>query len=50
VRSALVQDQAGQHGIDCCEATAEAAQKWGEHVNAAAHVTLLPTATHSWSR
>ena len=37
-----------EHGIDCCEAAAEAAQKWGEHVNAAAHATLLPLATHSW--
>ena len=23
-------------------------EKWGEHVNAAAHATLLPLATHSW--
>ena len=37
-----------EHGIDCCEAAAEAAAKWGEHVNAAAHATLLPLATHSW--
>jgi cation diffusion facilitator CzcD-associated flavoprotein CzcO len=37
-----------EHGIDCCEAADEAAEKWGEHVNAAAHVTLLPLATHSW--
>jgi len=37
-----------ENGIDCCEAAAEAAQKWGEHVNAAAHATLLPLATHSW--
>ena len=37
-----------EHGIDCCEAAVEAAEKWGEHVNAAAHATLLPLATHSW--
>jgi cation diffusion facilitator CzcD-associated flavoprotein CzcO len=37
-----------EHGIESCEATDEAAEKWGEHVNAAAHATLLPTATHSW--
>jgi cation diffusion facilitator CzcD-associated flavoprotein CzcO len=37
-----------ENGIDCCEAAAEAAEKWGEHVNAAAHATLLPLATHSW--
>jgi len=37
-----------EHGIDCCEAAAEAAEKWGEHVNTAAHATLLPLATHSW--
>ena len=37
-----------EHGIDRCEATSEAAQKWGEHVNAAAHATLLPLTTHSW--
>jgi hypothetical protein len=34
-----------EHGIDCCEAAAEAAEKWGEHVNTAAHATLLPLAT-----
>jgi hypothetical protein len=37
-----------EHGIDCCEAAAEAAEKWGDHVNTAAHATLLPLATHSW--
>jgi cation diffusion facilitator CzcD-associated flavoprotein CzcO len=37
-----------EQGIDRCEATPEAAQKWGEHVNAAAHATLLPLTTHSW--
>src|ERR671918_451129 len=37
-----------RNGIDCCEAADEAAEKWGEHVNAAAHLTLLPLATHSW--
>jgi cation diffusion facilitator CzcD-associated flavoprotein CzcO len=37
-----------ENGIDRCEAAAEAAEKWGEHVNAAAHATLLPLATHSW--
>jgi len=37
-----------ENGIDRCEAGAEAAQKWGEHVNAAANATLLPLATHSW--
>jgi cation diffusion facilitator CzcD-associated flavoprotein CzcO len=37
-----------EYGIDCCEAAAEAAEKWGEHVNTAAHATLLPLATHSW--
>jgi cation diffusion facilitator CzcD-associated flavoprotein CzcO len=37
-----------KNGIDSCEAVAEAAEKWGEHVNEAAHVTLLPTAKHSW--
>jgi cation diffusion facilitator CzcD-associated flavoprotein CzcO len=36
------------NGIDRCEPAAEAAQKWGERVNAAAHKTLLPLATHSW--
>src|SRR5688500_3160869 len=36
------------NGIERCEAAAEAAHKWGEHVNAAAHATLLPRATHSW--
>ena len=34
-----------EHGIDRCEAAAEPAEKWGEHVNAAAHATLLPLAT-----
>ena len=37
-----------ENGIDRCEAAPEAAQKWGEHVNAAAHATLLPLAKHSW--
>src|SRR3954451_15065657 len=37
-----------ENGIDCCEAAPEAAEKWGEHVNTAAHATLLPLATHSW--
>jgi cation diffusion facilitator CzcD-associated flavoprotein CzcO len=37
-----------ENAIDCCEAADEAAEKWGEHVNAAAHATLLPLATHSW--
>jgi cation diffusion facilitator CzcD-associated flavoprotein CzcO len=37
-----------EQGIDRCEATPEAAQQWGEHVNAAAHATLLPLTTHSW--
>ena len=37
-----------ENGIDRCEAAAEAAHKWGEHVDAAAHATLLPLATHSW--
>ena len=37
-----------ENGIDRCEAGAEAAQKWGERVNAAANKTLLPLATHSW--
>jgi cation diffusion facilitator CzcD-associated flavoprotein CzcO len=37
-----------QDGIECCEAAAEAAEKWGEHVSAAADATLLPLATHSW--
>ena len=37
-----------EKGIDRCEAGAEAAQKWGERVNAAANATLLPLATHSW--
>ena len=41
-------DHMRENGIDCCEAAAEAAEKWGEHVNTAAHVTLLPLATHSW--
>jgi cation diffusion facilitator CzcD-associated flavoprotein CzcO len=36
------------NGIDCCEAADEAAEKWGEHVSAAAQATLLPLATHSW--
>jgi len=36
------------NGIERCEATPEAAEKWGEHVNTAAHATLLPLATHSW--
>jgi cation diffusion facilitator CzcD-associated flavoprotein CzcO len=37
-----------ENGIDSCEAVPEAAEKWAEHVNEAAHVTLLPLATHSW--
>ena len=37
-----------ENGIDRCEAAPEAAQKWSEHVNAAAHATLLPLAKHSW--
>jgi cation diffusion facilitator CzcD-associated flavoprotein CzcO len=37
-----------ENGIERCEPQAEAAQKWGERVNAAANKTLLPLATHSW--
>ena len=36
------------HGIERCEAGAQAAQEWQEQVNAAANATLLPLATHSW--
>ena len=36
------------HGIERCEPTAQAAERWSEHVNEAANATLLPLATHSW--
>ena len=36
------------HGIERCEPTVEAAERWGEQVNEAANATLLPLATHSW--
>jgi len=35
-------------GIERCEPTVHAAQRWGEQVNEAANATLLPLATHSW--
>jgi len=37
-----------ERGLDRIEATAEATDKWVEHVNAAAHATLLPMASSSW--
>jgi len=37
-----------EHGLDRIEATAEASDKWVEHVNEAAHATLLPMASSSW--
>jgi cation diffusion facilitator CzcD-associated flavoprotein CzcO len=36
------------NGIESCEPTVEAAERWGAHVNEAANVTLLPLAKHSW--
>ena len=36
------------NGIDCCEPSPHATQKWVEHVNEAANATLLPLAKHSW--
>ena len=36
------------HGIERIEARPEAMDQWVEEVNAAANVTLLPLATHSW--
>jgi hypothetical protein len=36
------------HGIERCEPTVDAAERWGEQVNEAANATLLPLATHSW--
>lgn len=35
-------------GLDRIEATADAAERWGEHVNEAANATLLPQASSSW--
>jgi cation diffusion facilitator CzcD-associated flavoprotein CzcO len=35
-------------GLDRIEATEEAEQAWGEHVEDAAHATLLPLAASSW--
>jgi cation diffusion facilitator CzcD-associated flavoprotein CzcO len=37
-----------EHGIERCEATPEAAEKWGEHVNQTANLTVLSLAKHSW--
>jgi cation diffusion facilitator CzcD-associated flavoprotein CzcO len=37
-----------RNGIERCEPSAEAAEKWAEQVDAAAKATLLPLATHSW--
>jgi cation diffusion facilitator CzcD-associated flavoprotein CzcO len=36
------------HGVERCEPTVDAAQRWSEQVNEAANATLLPLATHSW--
>ena len=36
------------NGIGACEASPQAAQKWGEHVDAAAKATVLSLAKHSW--
>ena len=35
-------------GVTRIEPTEEAAERWVEHVNAAANATLLPLAGHSW--
>jgi hypothetical protein len=35
-------------GLETVEATPEAADRWGEQVNAAAAATLLPQASSSW--
>lgn len=37
-----------ERGLDRIEATAEASDRWVEHVNEAAHATLLPMASSSW--
>ena len=37
-----------EHGFERIEPTAEAVDRWVEHVNAAANATLLPQAKHSW--
>jgi len=37
-----------ERGLERIEATADAADKWVEHVNEAADATLLPLAASSW--
>jgi len=36
------------NGVERCEPTARAAERWGVQVEEAANATLLPLATHSW--
>ena len=37
-----------EHGFERIEPTAEAVDRWVDHVNEAANATLLPQAKHSW--
>ncbi len=41
-------DHLRRNGLATIEASADATERWGAHVNEVAHLTLLPTVPHSW--